>query len=89
VSFLKAPGAGPKAVDVAHDLVPRDDSMFQLGEVPFDHVQIRPADAASPNLHSNFPRPRFRIRKVHHLERACFDRRTPMQHHRLHGYPSV
>jgi len=49
----------PQRLHHPHHLMPRNHRQRPLRQVPFDHMQIRPTDPATPHPHQHLPAPRL------------------------------
>jgi hypothetical protein len=67
---LKSLRSCPELIDYPHDLMSRDDRMSREGQLTFDNVKVRAADAAGPYPDPDFRRAGGRIGKLHPLKRG-------------------
>ena len=73
--------ARPDHIDLADDLVARDDRHLRIGQFAIDNMQVRAADAAGGNLDSNLTGPRLPIGKIGPFQPFA----QLVQHHRFHS----
>src|SRR5262249_11163970 len=71
---------GSERIDLADDLMTRDDRKLGMRQVSIDHVQIGPADAACRHAHPYFAGVRMPIREVAQRERLA----GTIEHHSTH-----
>ena len=72
--------AGSQRVDPAHDFVPGNDGVGDVGQFAVDDMQIRAAHAAGGHLDADFTRPGDGIRPFLRPQR----RAAGGKHHRMH-----
>jgi hypothetical protein len=80
LAYFQTLNPGADCIDLAYDLVTGNNWHLRIKQLAIDHVQVRAADAAGQNLHSNLALPRAPVREVRPFE-GCLEF---LENHRLH-----